>query len=214
MKTLYNYAVDAVIVANGNFPHHELPLHIISIAPYVVCCDGAANQFLERGYLPNAIVGDGDSISPDNRATHQAILYQIPDQETNDLTKAVRFCHANGLKRIAIVGATGKREDHSLANISLLAEYSRMDLFVVMITDYGVFTVIDKPTTIESVAGQQVSLFAIDNVPITTHGLKYPIHQRVLHNLWEGSLNESLADTFEVVTEGRVIVYQAYPASE
>ena len=60
-----------------------------------------------------------------------------PDQETNDQTKAVNYLMEKGFRRIAIVGATGRREDHTLGNISLLMEYMRMGQKYVMYTDYG-----------------------------------------------------------------------------
>ena len=53
------------------------------------------------------------------------ILHRISDQETNDQTKAVNFLLAQGKRRIAIIGATGNREDHTLGNISLLSDYLR-----------------------------------------------------------------------------------------
>jgi len=43
----------AVIVANGKYPHHPVPLSVIKNAPYIVCCDGAANHFIEAGATPS-----------------------------------------------------------------------------------------------------------------------------------------------------------------
>jgi len=57
-----------------------------------------------------------------------------------------------------IVGATGKREDHTLGNISLLADYMKTAK-VVMVTDYGIFTPMQGITEFTSHKGQQVSLF-------------------------------------------------------
>ncbi len=201
--------LSALIIANGRYPEHPLPLSLISKAAFVVCTDGAANDFIARGGLPDAIVGDCDSISPENRKRFAAIIHPNSDQETNDLTKSVHYCVARGREEIVIVGGTGKREDHTLGNISLLAEY-RQIARVVMVTNWGLFTPIAENTTFHSFQGEQVSLFAIDRVALTTHGLKYPLQQRVLTNWWEGSLNESLGDRFTIETGGRIIVFQAF----
>jgi thiamine pyrophosphokinase len=199
----------AVVVANGQFPTHPIPLSALREAKYIVCCDGAANAFISNIGIPDAIVGDCDSISPENKIRFEDRIYPDPDQYTNDLTKAVNFCISRGIKDITIVGATGKREDHTLGNISLLAEY-RLKVRVTMITDYGRFTPIHGETTFESKAGQQVSIFCIDSNPITLTGLKYSLENALLTNWWEGTLNESLGQEFTVSTQGRVIVFQAF----
>lgn len=204
-----NKAATAVIIANGRFPKHPIPLSYIREAEYIVCCDGAANDFIAGGGMPDAIVGDCDSISQENRVRFAGILHPDSDQETNDLTKSVRFCVENGIQEIIIVGGTGKREDHTIGNISLLADYAEIAK-VVMVTDWGTFTPIHSPTEFKSYRGEQVSIFAIDPKELTTHNLKYPINGRILTNWWQGSLNESLGDSFRIDPEGRVIVFQVY----
>lgn len=131
------FVPEAVIVGNGDFPSHPFPLAVLDQAPCVVCCDGAANALADSGRVPDWIVGDGDSLSEENRIRFQDRIHRIPDQETNDQTKAVMFLLSQGIKRIVLIGATGKREDHTLGNISLLMEYQQMGAEVVMLTDYG-----------------------------------------------------------------------------
>ncbi|WP_298650853.1 thiamine diphosphokinase [uncultured Proteiniphilum sp.] len=204
-----NKAVAAVIIANGRFPRHPIPLSYIEEAEYIVCCDGAVNDFIAWGGMPDAIVGDCDSISEENKVRFAGILHPDSDQEINDLTKSVRFCVENGRNEIVIVGGTGKREDHTIGNISLLAEYEKVAK-VVMVTDWGIFTPIHSSTEFKSYKGEQVSIFAIDPKALTTYNLLYPVHGRVLTNWWQGSLNESLGDLFRIEPTGRVIVFQVY----
>ncbi len=200
---------DAVIIANGRFPRHEIPLRYIENAPFVVCSDGAANDFIARGGRPDAIVGDCDSISAENKIRFADIIFPNPDQETNDLTKSVQFCVQRGMKNIVIVGGTGKREDHTIGNISLLAEYLEVAT-VKMITNYGIFTPIHTTTKFNSFPGQQVSFFSIDRNEISTQNLQYPLEKAILTNWWQGTFNESLGDWFTIETSGRVIVYQVF----
>lgn len=202
-------SISTVIIANGRFPTHAIPLSCIERATYIVCSDGAANEFIERGGMPDAIVGDCDSISEENRDLYADILHPNSDQETNDLTKSVQFCIERGKKEIVIVGGTGKREDHTLGNISLLTDYISV-VNIVMVTNWGIFTPIISTTNFKSYEGEMVSIFSIDPVKLTTINLKYPLNERALTNWWEGSLNVSLADSFEIKTTGRTIVFQAY----
>ena len=112
-----HYIPEAVILANGEYPTHPLPLRMLEEAKFVVCCDGAANEYISRGHTPDVIIGDGDSLSPEYKELFAPIIHRIADQETNDQTKAVLFLQKKGYRKIAIVGATGKREDHTLGNI-------------------------------------------------------------------------------------------------
>jgi thiamine pyrophosphokinase len=144
--------VDAVILANGLFPTADEPLRLLHEARYVVCCDGAARHWPQC----DAIVGDGDSVPDELRQR----LIQVSEQEDNDLTKATRHCMALGLRRLAYLGATGRREDHTLGNISLLMRYFRdFGLDVLMATDDGWFVPASGTATFDSKPGQQVSLF-------------------------------------------------------
>lgn len=201
--------VSTVIIANGRFPKHPLPLSCIRKAEFIVCTDGAANDFIAIGGIPDAIVGDCDSISERNREQFADIIHVNQDQETNDLTKSVMFCIEKGKKDIVIIGGTGKREDHTIGNISLLAEYI-MIANVVMVTDWGIFTPISEDKAFNSFNGEQVSIFSIDQKEVTTHNLKYKIDNSILTNWWQGSLNSSLGDSFSIETKGRLIIFQSY----
>lgn len=114
---------ETIILADGDFPSHPLALEWLRQCPYVVCCDGAANTYIRSGRMPEAIVGDGDSLLPGIKERYASLIHSETEQETNDLSKAFRFCLSQERKRITIMGATGKREDHTIGNVSLLADY-------------------------------------------------------------------------------------------
>lgn len=63
--------IEAVILGNGDYPSHPYPLDLLQQAPYVVCCDGAANEYIHRGHTPDAIIGDGDSLSAETKRNSQ-----------------------------------------------------------------------------------------------------------------------------------------------
>lgn len=70
--------VEAVVLANGEYPTAPLPLQILADAPYVVCCDGGADEYIRNGHTPNLIIGDGDSISEENRKKY-GLVYPLSD---------------------------------------------------------------------------------------------------------------------------------------
>ena len=199
---------DAVIVAGGESPTATVPLDVLHNAPYVVCCDGAADRYIATGHTPDAIVGDGDSISAENREKYAHLLHIIAEQETNDQTKAVRFLMEQGKQRIAIVGATGLREDHTIGNISLLVEYARTGCDVCSFTDYGIFIPCNGTTTHKCHKGQQVSIFSITAKDLSAKGLRYPIYD--FNNWWQGTLNECTGDEFTINATGWYLLFINY----
>lgn len=206
-----NSKYEAVVIADGQFPQSESVLELIRDAGEVICCDGAVRKALANGFTPDYIVGDLDSLDEKYKVQFADRLYPIPEQDTNDLTKAVRFTRSKGIKSLLIVGATGLREDHTLGNISLLAQYSELFDRVEMVSDYGIFTSISKTTELESFPGQQISIFSLTpHYPIKTYGLKYPVENRCFSFWWEGTLNEALAESFtvEIQGSGSLIIYK------
>ena len=203
-----NNLFDAVIVAGGEFPTAPQPLEILQSAPYVVCCDGAADRYIATGRVPDAIVGDGDSISAENREKFAHLLHIISEQESNDQTKAVRYLLEHGMRRIAIVGATGRREDHTIGNISLLIEYARAGCQVRSFTDHGMFVPCNGTTTHKCRKGQQVSIFSITARDLSAEGLLYPIYD--FNNWWQGTLNECTGDEFTINANGEYLLFINY----
>ena len=200
-----HYTPEAVILANGEYPTHVLPLKILEEAKFVICCDGAANEYILRGHTPDIIIGDGDSLSPENKTRFSDIIHHVTDQETNDQTKAVHFLQEKGYREIAIVGATGKREDHTLGNISLLLDYMKNGTKVRTITDYGVFIPASDTQTFASHPGQQISIINFGAKGLKGEGLVYPLSD--FTNWWQGTLNEATSDKFTIHCTGEYLVF-------
>ena len=211
MKIPFTYSYHTVIVANGSFPRHPVPLSFLHEASRIICCDGATKALLEHGLEPDCIVGDLDSLSQELQQRYSHCLHHNPDQETNDLTKAIKFCKENQWNDITILGATGKREDHSIGNISLLADYAEYTN-VQMITDCGVFTPLLKSASFECFTGQNVSIFSLTPATFFTfRGLKYPLAGQAISSWWQGTLNETLENEFFIdMDSGKALVFREH----
>ncbi|MEA5005505.1 MAG: thiamine diphosphokinase [Rikenellaceae bacterium] len=199
-----------VILADGDFPKHPEAVKLLRSASGVICCDGAAARLIEHGVVPDAIVGDMDSLNSDFQQQYSEIIHCDPDQETNDLTKAFGYTLSLSPDKIYILGATGLREDHTLGNISLLASYSeKSGIPVEMYTDYGKFFCIEGETEIKMHMGDQISFFALDSkTRIISEGLKYPLREVIFDSWWKGTLNEASAEIVRLhINTGKVIVF-------
>lgn len=214
-----------VILANGQFPRKEFPQYLLRSADAVVCCDGALMAAEKHGIVPDAVVGDLDSVcrralkrfeaagcSPDSRRDgdktgQPGTIVRISDQETNDLTKAFRYVLDTWPEAdiIHILGATGKSEAHTLGNLSLLMEYesefnlTARGISVDMVSDYSTITAISDSCELHVGEGRKVSIFSPDpTLRIQSEGLVWPTGDVIFDNWWKASLNRASADVVKL----------------
>ena len=200
----------AVIVGNGQFPKKEYPLYLLESADYVVCCDGALDTYLRHFSgrnlrRPDVVVGDMDSLSKKTAERFMDIAVKIDEQETNDQSKAFHYIleHFPDVDTIHILGATGKREDHTIGNLSLLMEYARemrrqdcgRTVSVDIVSDWSTAFAITDSCTLDVGEGRSVSIICPDNsLNIKSEGLVWPTDNVVFDNLWQTTLNRASAD--------------------
>lgn len=208
-NSITDFSPQAVVIDAGSFPRNELALRWLDGCERIVCCDGAANAYLSEPRRVWRIVGDCDSLSPAIAREYAPIIRHFPDQETNDQTKSVRYLAGKGVRRIVILGATGRREDHTLGNLSLLMEYLRDGIDARAYTDYGVFIPVNGTREFCCQEGTQVSIFNFGATGLQAEGLRYPI--RDFDNWWQGTLNETTAPRFTIRANGPYLVFLNYP---
>ena len=130
-------------------------------------------------------------------------IIQINEQDDNDQTKAVRHLLGNfpDVKEIHILGATGKREDHTVGNMSLLMEYGRLfglqdrGISIDMVSDYSTSFPVWDSCELHVGKGRKVSIFSPDNsLNIVSEGLEYQTSGVVFDNWWKATLNKATDD--------------------
>lgn len=203
-------AAPVVILAAGEFPRHTRPLKALREAGCIIACDAAADHLLERDLEPDWIVGDLDSVSQTTRERFKTRLVVLADQNYIDLEKAVVWAAEQGAASATLVGATGLRDDHSLANQLLM--FTDFGIELELLTDNGRYEVIRGETEILAFSGQPVSLFAEStSVMITTRGLAYELTGQTLAAHHRGISNQALGTSFSIRAEGgALLVFQAY----
>ena len=201
---------ECVILAAGDFPEQGVARGVLEGAEYVICCDSAAEELLQMGRMPDAVVGDLDSLSERVREELSDRLHHVPDQNTNDLWKAVSYAVEQGFKRVTVLGGFGRREDHSIGNVMLLAARAA-ELEIRMIASHGEFDFVCEDAQFESWEGQQISLFTPSTTTrISVEGLLYAPPEGHLPGLWYGVSNQSCAESFTIRTDGPTVVYRLF----
>ena len=212
-------AREIVIICDGSFPKTEYPRYLIRTADFVVCCDGALKKFLRNSMaifgeerLPDLVIGDMDTLSPALQKKHSDIIIRETEQEHNDQTKAVRWVLRNidDIGAIHILGATGGRPDHTVGNMSLLMEYTRMfdlkDISLEAVSDYGTLFPVNDTVEIDCGEGREISIFSPDNtLRIRSEGLMYSTDEVRFDNWWKATLNKAVRDKVKLEFSHRSI---------
>lgn len=199
---------NVVIICDGSFPRTEYPRYLIRTADFIICCDGALTKFLRHSKtifgserLPDLVIGDMDTLSASMQKKYSDIIIKENEQEHNDQTKAVRWAINNlpDIESIHIIGATGGRADHTIGNLSLLMEYTRMfdlkEIFIESISDEGVAFPANDTIEFDCGEGREISIFSPDNnLRIKSEGLMYKTDEVVFDNWWKATLNKASQD--------------------
>ncbi len=195
--------IDTIIVGNGDVSSSEESLSLLKSNKQIISCDGALKNLISLRVKPDFVVGDGDSLDFADLKFANIPYIQDTSQDYNDLQKAFKFCLKKGFDNIALLGCGGLREDHFLANLSIMTMFSEKFNYVMMLTEYGIFNVFNRSAEYDSLEGMQISVFVKnEKLKLSFSGLKYPVLNRSFNWFWEGSLNESLGNSFQISSNG------------
>ena len=207
-----------VILAAGDFPTHPVPLQALREADFVVCCDSAYGTVKDGrlGIGDYVVVGDGDSLSEADKAALGNRWIEVGEQDYNDLHKAMEYATSKFSilnSQFSIVGATGRREDHTIGNISYLITFAdeHPGADIEMLTDHGRFCSFCGTRTFEAFPRQQVSILVFNPaVGISSQGLRWPLRNFHPTLWWQATLNEVLDHSFTLTADGPVLLFRTY----
>jgi thiamine pyrophosphokinase len=179
----------AFIFANGEI--NEISSTLIKPQPddLVIAADGGLHHCKLLGIKPQVVIGDFDSLLPEEFYTIKANgiqLIRFPAQkDETDLELALHYALKQGAQEILIMGALGKRWDMTLANMLLATQDIFKNVRVRLVDANQEIVCIRESETMEiyGEAGDTVSLIPISGQAsgITTHGLKYPLQNETLY---------------------------------
>ena len=194
-----------VILAAGDFPRKGGEARrLLASARRVVACDSAAAAYRRHfGRWPTVIVGDLDSCPRQPTAVE---VVRVPEQETNDLEKAMALCAARGWRDVVIVGATGKREDHAIGNV-----FRALVRGLPIVTDHGRFEPVRGCVTLRVRIGAAISIFApVPRTCMTSRGLEWPLDGHRFRDLFGATLNRATAARVMLTSTRPAFAYIAF----
>ncbi|MDR3209011.1 MAG: thiamine diphosphokinase [Oscillospiraceae bacterium] len=103
------------IAGASDFAAHTLPRE----GDYIVAADGGYAALTARGFAPDLVVGDFDSLGA--APEHPNVVALPTEKDDTDLFAAVKLALSRGCGEFIINGALGGRLDHTLGGIHALA---------------------------------------------------------------------------------------------
>ncbi len=161
-----------VVLLGGGEIDAAMPARLAARGYPLLAADGGANHLRNGDLLPEAILGDLDSL--DDRAFWEARtrVIEIAEQETTDLEKCL---YSSSAPLYLALGFLGKRFDHSLAALHVLTKYLRqkrvilVDRVDLMLATHGRFEMALPE-------GCRFSLHPLEPVTFArSEGLAYPL---------------------------------------
>lgn len=155
---------------------------------YVVAADSGALLAERWGLRPDAVVGDMDSVPPTLLAGYEAAGVRVErhpkDKDETDARLALDLVLAAGATEVVFLGATGRRVDHTFANMQLLRKAAESGAAVRAVeADARLVAVTPaRPFAATLAKGTVVSVLALTDRAegVTLEGLAFPLAKATL----------------------------------
>ena len=176
----------AVIFANGRFEEVHQARDLLRAGDLIIAVDGGTRHAWEAGVDPQLVIGDLDSLAPEERKRLDASGAEISrfstKKDRTDLELALLHAVANGADEILVLAALGGRLDQTVANLLLLTLPEIADCDVRIVQRAQTAFVIRHEALIEGQPGDTVSLIPLagDVAGVTTKGLEWTLEDETL----------------------------------
>ena len=195
----------------------------------LIAADRGLEFFLDYLILPDVVIGDFDSLSEDGKNFLEMQSEDIPyggmlewklqkgegkvvevvrlrpEKDDSDTQSAMNYAIQNGAKEIVILGVTGNRVDHLMANFGLLILAQKQGAEVALADRYNYMKLISSGTILKKSEqfGKYVSFFPLggDVTGLTLEGFKYPLDKYHLTTADSGlTVSNEISEEYAKVT--------------
>ncbi|MCR5790191.1 MAG: thiamine diphosphokinase [Lachnospiraceae bacterium] len=166
-----------VIAGAAPIKRYDRIKSLFSTDDFFIFCDGGLKHRESLGVTPDLILGDFDSFEkPENTDTEVIVLPTKKDD--TDTAYAVKEALKRGFEEFLLIGVLGERADHSLGNLGLLLQLSKMGKKAMIADDHSELEIVTGLHKMEIPASfSYFSVLAIGGEArgVTIEGAAYPV---------------------------------------
>lgn len=172
----------ALLISGGTPPSSELLLSEVERSDYIIGIDKGLECLYKENIEPDIIVGDFDSVDRNILdkiiTSKKELLKYPPEKDYTDTQLAVNKALEMMADEIVILGGTGSRVDHSMANIGLLYQCMKKGKRAYIKDVNNTLFMIDKNSYLEAKEFQIFSLVAFGGFvkKLNIKGAKYELN--------------------------------------
>jgi len=160
-----------VTLIGGADPSAQSLDEALKFAPTLVAADGGADRALALGVVPEAIIGDLDSVSAAAIAqVGSDKVMEVFDQDRTDFEKSLAAIDA---PFVIAVGFANGRLDHTLAVMSAMVQ--EIGPPVILLGEDDIVFAAPLEVSLELEVGTRFSLFPMADIRGRSEGLEWPL---------------------------------------
>lgn len=164
-----------VIIGGADIHCYEKARGELSEHDFYIFCDSGLRHAEGLGVVPDLVVGDFDSYSKPDGVADLIVLPR--EKDDSDTVFAAKEGLKRGFEEFLLLGAAGRRLDHTLCNVSILLMLEREGKKACLSDDYSQMEIISRePVSV----GPEYPYFSLLNVTgdadgITVENAKFPL---------------------------------------
>lgn len=153
---------------------------------YVICADGGLEKVNKLGLKPDLILGDFDSVNLSVLEKFKNLNIETvrfpSEKDYTDMELAINHAVNKGFNDIILVGASGTRLDHTVANILLIENYYKNNINIKILDNNNLIQMVYDNMTIPFRKNHFVSIIPLSEKieGLTLEGFKYPLNNVIV----------------------------------
>lgn len=193
----------SILCLDGNLPNKQF---LLDIKLPIFAADGAVKKLLAYGIEPIKTIGDLDSL--DQEILDKIDTIYLPDQNSTDFQKSLKYLKKNNLLPCIVCGTNGGFLDHILNNINIIIG-NECILYDPPILGITIKT--DNERILTLTPNSKISILGFNNAIVSTKGLKWELNDIQLNFPGQNSaLNRTIQDKVSIKAKGGEVLILIY----
>ncbi len=190
-----------LVIVGGGVVDRDLLRDLHARGGHLVGADGGADEIVAAGLMPEAIIGDFDSLSARDGWPETVRLLPLAEQDTTDFEKTLYSTRA---PVTVALGMTGRRFDHTLAALDAVARHAR-GRRIILVDEADLALAVSGPFSFAVAPRERVSVHPLGPIRFRRSvGLKYRLDGlKLAPGERSGTSNAAVDGPFRIEPEPR-----------